>query len=271
MSPPLPEEMSAEPATVESIIRDLRAIGVEPGQTVLVHSSLSAFGWVCGGAPTVVDALQRVITESGTVVMPTHSPGNRDPADMENPPVPESWHDTIREEMPPYRPALTPTQGMGAIPECFRNYPEVQRSGHPQHSFAAWGADAAFVITDHGLNYSLGDQSPLARIHDLDGDVLYLGTTHATCSSLHLAEYQADPSFSTETKASAVAIDGSREWLEWEDIDLDDQDFTDCGMAFEREQPDAVNTGRVGVGHAKLLDQPSLVAFGAEWFETTRE
>ncbi|ESS12954.1 MAG: aminoglycoside N3''-acetyltransferase, partial [uncultured archaeon A07HR60] len=65
--------------------------------------------------------------------------------------------------------------------------------------------------------------------------------------------------------------DGSREWIEWEDIDLDDQDFTDCGMAFEREQPDAVNTGRVGVGHAKLLDQPSLVAFGAEWFETTRE
>ncbi len=103
-----------------SIAHDLRTLGLERGETVLVHGSLSELGWVCGGAPAVVDALQRVVTESGTVVMPTHSPGNRDPDNMGNPPVPDSWADTIREQFPPYRPAVTPTQGMGAIAECCR-------------------------------------------------------------------------------------------------------------------------------------------------------
>lgn len=271
MSEPLPEDRSPEPVTVESMTSDLHNLGVEAGQTVLVHGSLSALGWVCGGAPAVVDALKRVVGETGTVVMPTHSPGNRDPSNMENPPVPESWYDTIREEMPPYRPAVTPTQGMGAIPECFRNYPEVRRSAHPQHSFAAWGADAAFVTEDHAYNYSLGEQSPLARIYDLNGDILYLGTTHATSTSLHLAEYRANLNLRTETKASAVLVDGKREWIQWKDVNFDDEDFSDCGAAFEREHPDAFKTGSVGVGNAKLLDQRPLVDFGVEWFETNRE
>lgn len=271
MPEPLPEDRSPEPVTVESITSDLHALGVEAGQTVLVHSSLSALGWVCGGASAVVDALQRVVGEDGTVVMPTQSPGNRDPAHMEHPPVPESWYDTIRKQMPPYRPAVTPTRRMGAIAECFRNYPEVRRSAHPQHSFAAWGDDAAFVTEDHSLDYSFGEQSPLARIYDLNGDVLYLGTTHAKSTSLTLAEYRADIDLGTETRASAVLVDGEREWVQWEDINFDDEDYLDCGAAFDREHPDAFKTGNVGVGNAKLLDQRTLVDFGVEWFETNRE
>lgn len=267
----LPADRSPEPVTVESIVRDLRALGVEAEQTVLVHSSLSALGWVCGGAPAVVDALQRVVTESGTVVMPTHSPENMDPSNMENPPVPESWYDTIREETTPYRPASTPTQGMGAIPECFRNYPGVRRSAHPQHSFAAWGHDADFVTENHTYSYSLGEQSPLARIYDLDGKVLYLGTTHATSTSLHLAEYRAAIDINTDTNAGAVLVDGEREWVHWEDINIDDGDFSDCGAGFERNHPDEFTSGSVGVGDAKLIDQQPLVDAAVEWFEIHRD
>lgn len=271
MSEPLPEDRSPEPVTVESMTSDLNALGVEAGQTVLVHGSLSALGWVCGGAPAVVDALKHVVGEDGTVVMPTHSPQNRDPTDMSAPPVPESWYDTIRDQMPPYRPAVTPTQGIGAIAECFRSYPTVRRSDHPQHSFAAWGADAAFVTEDHSHNYSLGEQSPLARVYDLDGDVLYLGTSHATSTSLHLAEYRANLDLDTVTSASAVLCDGEREWIQWEDIDFTDDDFSDCGTAFEREHPETFETGCVGVADSKLLAQQPLVDFAVKWFETNRE
>lgn len=270
MSGPLPEDRSREPITVDSLASDLRALGVEAGQTVLVHGSLSSLGWVCGGAPAVVDALKRVVSEDGTVVMPTHSPGNMDPADMEHPPVPDAWYDTIRGKMPPYRPAITPTRGMGAIAECFRSYPAVRRSDHPQHSFAAWGADAEFVTEAHDYEYSLGEESPLGSVYDLDGDVLLLGTSHAANTSLHLAEYRADLDCDTVTCAGSVLRNGDREWVQWDDLDFDDRDFPDCGAAFEGEHPDAVESGTVGVGDAKLLSQPPLVDFAVGWFETNR-
>jgi aminoglycoside 3-N-acetyltransferase len=271
MSNTLPEDRSSEPVTVDTITSDLRTLGVETGQTVLVHGSLSSLGWVCGGAPAVVDALQRAVGEDGTVVMPTHSPGNMDPANMENPPVPDSWYDTIREQMPPYRPTGTPTQAMGAIAECFRTYPDVYRSAHPQHSFAAWGDNARFVTEDHPYDYSLGEESPLARVYDLDGKVLFLGTSHATNTSFHLAEYRADLDLSTGTHASAVLINGKREWIHWEDIDFTDEDFPECGTAFERDRPAAFEKGSVGTSEAKLLAQRPLVDFAVEWFESPRQ
>lgn len=270
MSELLPEDRSPEPVTVDSLASDLRALGVHAGHVVLVHGSLPALGWVCGGPPAVVDALVCVVGEEGTIVMPTHTPGNMDPADMDHPPVPDAWYDAIREQMPPYRPAVTPTRGMGAIAECFRSYPGVHRSRHPQVSFAAWGADAAFVAEDHSYTSSLGEESPLARVYDLDGDVLFLGTTHATNTSLHLAEYRADLDIATEQHAGAVLVDDDREWVHWEDIAYDDDDFPTCGDAFERENPDAVAAGTVGVGDAKLISQRRLVDFAVGWFEANR-
>lgn len=271
MSDPLPEDRSSEPVTVKSMARDLRALGIEAGQTLLVHGSLSSLGWVCGGASAVIDALQRVVGEDGTIVMPTHSPGNMDPSDMEHPPVPESWYDTIRDQMPPYRPTVTPTQGMGAIAECFRSHPGVHRSDHPQVSFAAWGADARFITEDHSFDYSLGEESPLARVYDLGGDVLFLETSHATNTSLHLAEYRADLDLATKTHAGAVLVNGEREWVQWDDINYTDDDFLPCGEAFESEHPDAFEMSTVGVGEAKLLSQPQLVDFAVGWFEVNRE
>jgi len=271
MSETLPEDRSSEPITVDSMASDLHALGIKAGHTLLVHGSLSSLGWVCGGAPAVIDAFQRVVGEDGTIVMPTHSAGNMDPSDMGNPPVPDSWYDTIREQMPPYRPDVTPTQGMGAIAECFRSSPNVHRSDHPQVSFAAWGADAQFVTENHSFGYSLGEESPLARVYDLGGDVLFLGTSHATSTSLHLAEYRADLDLATETHASAALVDGERKWVHWKDIDYDDEDFPACGEAFEDEHPDAFETSPVGVGDAKLISQPLLVDFAIGWFEDNRE
>ena len=270
MSEISPEERSSEPVTTARIASDLRGLGVERGGTLLVHASLSALGWVCGGPPAVVDALQTVLGPDGTLVMPTHSPGNMDPSDMGSPPVPESWYDTIREGMPAYRPAVTPTQGMGAVSECFRSCPGVTRSDHPQHSFAAWGEHAEFVTDDHRLSHSLGEASPLARVYELDGEVLFLGTTHATNTSLHLAEYRADIDIERVTDGCAMLVDGEREWVEFEDVAVDDSDFPDCGAAFEQHRPGTVETGTVGVGAAKRLSQPALVDFAVGWFETNR-
>jgi aminoglycoside 3-N-acetyltransferase len=127
------------PVTREWLKRDITALGVKPKMLLMVHTSLSQLGWVLGGPVTVVHALCDAVGEDGTIVTPTFSSGNGEPSCWRNPPVPESWWKTIREEMPPYDPRTTPTREMGAVPEYFRNLPGVRRSSHPSASWAALG------------------------------------------------------------------------------------------------------------------------------------
>lgn len=257
-----------EPVTVSSLVKDVRQLGVPAGRTLLVHSSLNALGWVCGGPPAVVDALQTVLTDAGTLVMPTHTTQYSDPADWERPPVPDDWVDAIRDCRPPYRPAVTPTREMGAVPECFRNYPDVVRSRHPEFSFAAWGADAEAVTAAHAFDHGLGEASPLARVYDRGGAVLLLGVGHDRNTSLHLAEYRADLPHETLWNTAPVLDGDEVRWVEYEDIVTDSTDFAALGADFE----DAVGLtrGRVGAATATLVDQRTLVDYAVDWLETNR-
>lgn len=257
-----------EPVTVSSLAADLRGLGLHEGDTLLVHASLSALGWVCGGAQVVVDALQEVVTDSGTLVVPTHTGQYTDPAGWSNPPVPDEWVERIRETMPAFRPDVTPTREMGAIPECFRDYPDAVRSVHPTVSFAAWGADAEAIVADHGLDYGLGENSPLARVYERDGDVLLLGVGHDRNTSLHLAEHRADFPKETVVTGAPVLEDGRRVRVEFEDIATSTEDFADLGADFEEQSELAAGT--VGAADARLASQRALVDFAVDWFEANR-
>ena len=254
------------PPTVSSLLTDLRALGVEAGMTLLVHSSLSAVAdWVVGGASAVILALEAAIGPEGTLVMPTQSGELSDPANWQHPPVPPHWWELIRQEMPPFRPDLTETRSMGRIPETFRKQDGVLRSNHPQTSFAAWGKHAQFVTADHSLDNELGERSPLARIYDLAGSVLLLGVGHDRNTSLHLAEYRAAyPGKRVITSSAPILVNGARQWVTFQGIDLDEADFPQIGAAFA-ETTGLVRQGKVGQATALLMPQRPLVDFAVQW------
>lgn len=257
-----------EPVTVESLIEDFRALGIESGDTLLVHSSLSSIGWVCGGAPAVVDALIQTVTREGTLAMPTFTSQYSNPADWEHPPVPASWIQRIRSSRPPFRTAITPTRGMGAIPECFRSYPETRRSRHPLYSVAAWGANADEIVREHAYDYGLGEDTPLSAIYERDGFVLMIGTGHETNSSLHLAEYRAGVCEPVDRRSLPVECDGKEQVVEFAEPDWSTDDFPDLGAAFEDRA--AIKLGTVGAAATKLISQPELVDFGQDWLSKHR-
>jgi aminoglycoside 3-N-acetyltransferase len=263
-------ERTSEPITTVSLARDLRALGVETGMTLLVHSSLSSLGWVCGGPVAVIQALEEVLGEQGTLVMPTMTGGLTDPRDWQHPPVPEAWKDTIRATMPAFDPDLTPTRGMGVIAETFRKQPGALRSEHPHASFAARGARAARITADHTLDYALGEGSPLARIYELDGWVLLLGVGHENNTSIHLAEYRADfPGKREQPNGAPLSIEGVRRWVDVLDLDVDASDFPQIGEAFAREVG-LVRSGCIGDARAVLMPQRALVDFAVRWIEGHR-
>lgn len=258
-----------EPVTVSSLVADFRNLGLSRGDTILVHASLQELGWVCVDAQAVVDALMRTITSEGTIVMPTHSAQYSDPANWSNPPVPESWIETVRKDRPPYRPETTPTRGMGAIAECFRTYPDVHRSAHPVYSFAAWGQDARSITADHAFDDGLGERSPVSRVHEHDGSVLLLGVGYEPNTSLHLAESRANidlPSFET---CAPILEGGERVVKRYVDLEYDDTDFGTIGERFEATH--TVRRGTVGAATAISFSQPEMVDFGIEWLEEHRE
>lgn len=155
---------------------DLYELGVRPGRALLVHASLRSIGQIEGGGETLLAALHDVLGEQGTLLVPAfrdpHSPFFM---------ATDDWD---------AQPADTVT--VGAFAEIVRQHPEAIRSHHPIFSFSAIGHDAEFLIRNAPFSHPFGTDSPLARLHQLDGDILLLGVDNQANVSLHLAEIWAD-------------------------------------------------------------------------------
>ncbi|MEV0291041.1 AAC(3) family N-acetyltransferase [Kribbella sp. NPDC050820] len=248
---------------------DFRALGVPAGGVVLLHSSLRSVGFVAGGPQAVVEALLEVLTPAGTLVVPTHTPENTDPATWSNPPVPSEWWPVIRDQSPGFDPGLTPAaRWMGRLAELVRTWPGARRSSHPQFSFAALGARAEEVVAGHRLDDGLGGTSPLGAVYRLDGSVLLLGCGHDNNTSMHLSEWRRTNASRHVVGASLRSPDGTSSWQEWEDVEEDESDFGTIGTAFEAAG--GARIGPVGAATARLMSQRAVVDFAGEWMARNR-
>ncbi len=251
--------------TVESLRRDLIAIGAGPGMTLMVHSSLSAIGWVPGGAPAVVRALLDVLGEAGTLAMPAATPLCADPATRAGARIPADRLAEARENLPLFDPRTTPTT-MGAIPEAFRTWPGTMRSSHPLESVCARGPSAAAITRSHPLAFSEGRGSPFERLCELDSRILLLGVGFNRCSALHHAESLVERRRTTTVRFPALE-GGRRVWIEAPNV-ADDNDVHFPVIGERYVAAGRARVGRVGEARSILFPMRDLVDFARAYFET---
>ena len=254
----------------QDILNALSKVGACNGQTIMVHTSLSSLGFVCGGAQVIIEALLETVGTEGTIMMPTQSWKNLDPAIGVHWEEPENWWPLIRENWPAYNKDITPTNTMGAVAEMFRKWPGTLRSDHPARSVAAWGKQAAYLTATHDLSNIFGDGSPIGKLYELDGLVLLIGVGYDKNTSLHLADVRANyPGKHNSTEYSAVLEDGKRVWKQYETLFVDGEDFNEIGAAFENTC--SVRKAALGNGTITLMKQRELVDFAVTWIEQNRK
>ena len=153
----------------DQIIRDLRALGVREGDTVLMHSSMKSLG-TDRPPEYVLDAVQAAVGDSGTLALPALS------------------YATVNRENPFWDYYGTPAC-VGLLPETFRHLPGVLRSVSPTHSVCARGAGAeALVAGQEEDDTPIGPHSPYRRLPELGGKILMLGCGMGPMTFMHGVE-----------------------------------------------------------------------------------
>ncbi|RPK81577.1 MULTISPECIES: AAC(3) family N-acetyltransferase [Streptomyces] len=262
-----------DPPDGDRLSAALSALGVRPGDVLLVHASLRSVGPVQGGPTAVLAALRRTVGPEGTVVVPTFTPENSDTSPHYRARVrglDSEAREAVRASMEPFDPARTPAPSMGALAETVRTAVGAERSGHPQTSFAAIGPGAGKLLAGHRPDCHLGEDSPLARLYEADARILLLGTGYDTCTAFHLGEYRS-PGPPLRHYRCVVAPRGVRRWWEYEDVALDDGDFAALGAAFEETAADGgLRAGRVGAAECRLVRLRPAVDFATAWLTEHR-
>ncbi|MGI5820357.1 MAG: AAC(3) family N-acetyltransferase, partial [Armatimonadota bacterium] len=186
-----------------------RAIGIEQGDTVFYHSSLSSMGTVAGGPDAVIDGFLEAVGPEGTVAVPTLCNWGQDEQHL----VFECWD---RATSPSY---------VGAITEALRRRPGAFRSDHATHSVAAIGARAEELTAGHGSGglrpspfsaTAFAAESPWQRLVEWNAAYCFIGVTFHVCTMVHYVEAvlaermieRADP------EDRAWLLDGLSGWME---------------------------------------------------------
>jgi aminoglycoside 3-N-acetyltransferase len=250
----------------EELANAFRALGVRPGDVVMVHASVRAVGEVAGGPDQIHLALKDALTADGTLIMYASCPRYVDEIGRGN--LTPAQEQEIAAKLPAFDPhTARSARDNGALVELLRTYPGSTVNSHVAR-FVVWGRQAPFLIAAQPWNYAFGNGSALERFVQLGGKILLLGCDHDTVTFLHYAEHIVDiPAKRVARFKVPVEESGTRVWRDMEEFDTATGVHANWPENFFARLVDAylARTGNRGglVGHAStfLLDAAGLLEF----------
>lgn len=155
--------------TKEQLVKELKKIGLQEGMVLEVHSSLSSFGYVEGGAGTVIEALMECVGECGSIFMPALSLS----PELELTEEDKAMGITVKIKV---LPEDAPKTAMGMIADTFRQREDICM-GQGVIRTAGWGLHAKEAAKG-GLDYVLQN----------GGKALLLGVDIYKLTAMHYVE-----------------------------------------------------------------------------------
>lgn len=231
--------------TYRDLIQTFQMLAIDSESPVIAHASLSAFGWIRGGAETIVGALvasfRGVIMPAftyQTMVTPEIGPPN-------NALLYGSQAD-INRMAQIYHPDLPAHPLVGIIPETLRKHPMAKRSSHPILSFT--GVNSSHALEAQTIAEPL---APIRILYEQAGWVLLIGTDHRTNTSIHLGEW-------------LIERKGFLRWALTTNGVVECPGFPGCSDGFYAIERDlkywgAVRTARLGSGEVQAVPLRILI------------
>lgn len=177
----------------------IRALGLERGDSAVVHSSYKSIGPVDGGPAAVIDALADVLLPEGALLFPNLF-------------IP---HGFTVDDPPRFDLRGEHVRNLGILPDIFKFHYATHFSVHPTHSVMGIGDSAAAILADHdkaGRPCGLG--TPWSKNALQGGKVLLVGVDQRVNTTYHAAEEQMDDPYQlTEDVITGIVIIDGREYV----------------------------------------------------------
>lgn len=245
------------------LISAFNKLGIEKGMTLEVHSSLSSFDYVIGGAQTIVDALIECVGYDGTIAMVNDFSNYTDPSHWVNPPISVELEDKVRKNMPVLDKRASESVSGAVVDNLRRRVGATASFGVPT-GYVAWGKYARLICSRQPLHFGLGDGSCTSHLYDLNAYVLLLGVDYDKCTMMHLAEYRSNyrPII---VEGVMVEAENKKVYKKYLNCDIDSDIFNEIGAFLEHKNQ--VKKVRIAGSVCRFFNGKDAVDFACEYLE----
>src|SRR5689334_17786858 len=233
--------------TFEKLAEGFQELGVQEGDTLLVHSSYKSLVPVDGGPQTINRALEAALGPEGTLIMPTFNFDFNKGA--------------------PWDVRTTPSK-MGVLTELVRRDLRARRVFHPFYSFAILGKHAEMLGS---LRYksSYERNSVFGKLRDLDGKIMVIGLSYTNSMTFfHHIEQMEGVNYRFLKQFSGEVTDENgntyTDTFEMLVRDIDKGVITEVNpMGALMEQAGVIKSATIGEADVKLMKANEVYEFTA--------
>ena len=234
------------------IVEGLQKLGVNRGDVVFFHNSLSSMGYVEGGAETAIEAFLETMGPKGTVAVHTcHFKGWH-------------WHYAQSNLKPAFDVRRSPSL-MGRITEVLRHLPGAVRCLDSSNPMCAIGRRAAYLAENAVRCFTpCGRDTAWGKLGELDAHYMFLGTGWNTCTMMHACEEYAHApyAFMDEPSRLEVRDENGQSHIQVQKIHTPNVPRDYANVEPEMERRGLLHRGKIGDADVMAMKARELIDVG---------